>query len=170
MEGLRRLNYRKCVNNNSRTSSTTFKRENKKSIIPKLINFDYLRGTVQDGRRVAGRDRHEVAPADGMTPSERRGQCPAASASRCSCPPLAVELPLQPTWSPPSLVLTALFTGGPSTSGWKDPRERRGRRPAPLGSRGSCPTLAVELPLHPARSPPFLTLAAPFARGPCAGR
>ena len=70
MEGLR-LNYRKCVNNNSRTS-TTFEREIKiKSTILKLINFDYLRGTVWDGGRVARRDRHEVTLADGRTPSKR---------------------------------------------------------------------------------------------------
>ena len=71
MDGLRHLNYRKCLNNNSRTS-TTFEREIKiKSTILKLINFDYLRGTVWDGERVVGRDRHEVTSADGGTPSER---------------------------------------------------------------------------------------------------
>ena len=69
MEGLRHLNYRKCVNNNSRTS-TSFEREIKiKSIILKLINFDYLRGTVWGSGPVAEHDCHEVALVDGGTPA-----------------------------------------------------------------------------------------------------
>jgi hypothetical protein len=91
-----------------------------KSTILKLINFDYLRGTVRDGGRVAGRDRHEVSLADGRTPSERR-RCPATLGSRCSYPPLAIEVPLHPARSPPSLALAAPFVGGPSICGWKDP-------------------------------------------------
>ena len=132
MEGLKRLNYRKCVNNNSRTS-TTFEREIKiKSTILKLINFDYLRGIVRDSGRVAGRDHHEVAPADGRTPSERRGQHPTALGSRFSCPPLTFELPLQPARSPPSLMLAVPFAKGPSTGGWKDPKREKRSLPCAL--------------------------------------
>jgi hypothetical protein len=40
----------------------------------------------------------------------------------------------------------------------------------PSGSRCFCPPLAVELPVQLARSLPSLTLAVPFAKGPCAGR
>ena len=42
-----------------------------KSTISKLINFDYLRGTVRDSWWVARCDRHEVTSVDGRTPSER---------------------------------------------------------------------------------------------------
>jgi hypothetical protein len=116
----------------SRTS-TTFKKEIKiKSTILKRINFDYLRGTMLDGGRVAGCDRHEVEPVDARTPSERRGRRPVASGSRCSCPPLAVELPLQPAQSPPSLALTAPLVGGPSAGRWKNPQREKRSTPRAL--------------------------------------
>jgi hypothetical protein len=155
------------INNNSRTSKS-FKREIKiKSTIPKLINFEYLRGTVRDGGRVAGCDHHEVALADGRTPRERRCRRPAASGSRCSYPPLAVEVPLHRACSPPSLVLAAPFVGGPSTGRWEDPQ--REKRTTPRAIRFQMlQSTARHRATRPSRPLSAIPRAiAPFAGGPC---